>query len=346
MTELAAPPGQASAGGVDRIGHWVGGRRVAGASGAAARCGTRPRSPPRARRSRVARRVPRAPHRADVRDPRARARAARVDRAPPQRQARQGGLRRTRRGRGRPRGGGARVRDPDADPGALLGAGLDGCRRVLDPRLRRGRCSPRVAETASPPGAGRSTGIRTSDGGWPTWAAVERLRGWLDHPLRRMACEKRRRRMALPPMSFRARRGRSGSGERTGGVSMQAIRPARWQKGDVEESARLGGLAHFIARHRWPVIGMWIVLTLFGGFAAGQLSTRWYQSLAVPGKPAYEASQRTLKALRRRRPRTERRRLPHERRRDEEQRRSSRRCSAPRPPCRARARARTSRPAT
>ena len=59
-------------------------------------------------------------------------------------------------------------------------------------------------------------------------------------------------------------------------------------------AGRLGRLAHFTARYRWPVIGAWIVLTLFGGFAAGQLSTRWYQSLAVPGKPAYEASQRTL----------------------------------------------------
>jgi RND superfamily putative drug exporter len=62
-------------------------------------------------------------------------------------------------------------------------------------------------------------------------------------------------------------------------------------------AGRLGDLAHFIAHHRRLVIGTWIVLTLFGGFAAGQLSTRWYQSLAVPGKSAYEASQRTLKAV-------------------------------------------------
>jgi RND superfamily putative drug exporter len=60
---------------------------------------------------------------------------------------------------------------------------------------------------------------------------------------------------------------------------------------------RLGRLAHFIARHRWPVIGVWVVLTLLGGVAAGQLSSRWYQSLSVPGKPAYEGGQRTLKAL-------------------------------------------------
>src|ERR671939_262700 len=62
-------------------------------------------------------------------------------------------------------------------------------------------------------------------------------------------------------------------------------------------SGRLARLGHFTARHRWLVIGVWVVLTLFGGFAAGQLSSRWYQSLSVPGKPAYEASQRTLKAL-------------------------------------------------
>jgi putative drug exporter of the RND superfamily len=56
-------------------------------------------------------------------------------------------------------------------------------------------------------------------------------------------------------------------------------------------------LAHLTTRHRWPVIGAWLVLTLFGGFAAGKVSTRWYQSLAIPGKPAYEASQRTQKSL-------------------------------------------------
>jgi RND superfamily putative drug exporter len=45
------------------------------------------------------------------------------------------------------------------------------------------------------------------------------------------------------------------------------------------------------------VIGAWIVLTLFGGFAAGQVSKRWYQSFSIPGKSAYEANQRTLKAF-------------------------------------------------
>jgi putative drug exporter of the RND superfamily len=59
----------------------------------------------------------------------------------------------------------------------------------------------------------------------------------------------------------------------------------------------LGRLAHVIRRYRWVVIGAWIVLTVFGGFAAGQLSSRWYQSTSVPGKPAYETGQQTLAAF-------------------------------------------------
>jgi len=59
----------------------------------------------------------------------------------------------------------------------------------------------------------------------------------------------------------------------------------------------LARLAHVVARHRWKVISAWIVLTLFGAFAAGQVSKRWYQSFSIPGKSAYEANQRTLKAF-------------------------------------------------
>jgi RND superfamily putative drug exporter len=76
-------------------------------------------------------------------------------------------------------------------------------------------------------------------------------------------------------------------------VSEGASQPARWAKMNEAEGP-LGRLAHFTARHRWPVIGVWVVLTLFGGFAAGKLSSRWYQSFSIPGKSAYEASQRTL----------------------------------------------------
>src|SRR3954469_9196250 len=68
-------------------------------------------------------------------------------------------------------------------------------------------------------------------------------------------------------------------------------------EGTVVREDRLARLAHFTTRFRWPVIVGWIALTIFGGYAAGQLSSRWYQSLAVPGEPAYEASQRTFAAL-------------------------------------------------
>src|SRR5438093_8425104 len=57
----------------------------------------------------------------------------------------------------------------------------------------------------------------------------------------------------------------------------------------------LARLAHWITRHRWLVIGVWIILTLFGAYAAGQVSKRWCQSFSIPGKSAYEANQRTLK---------------------------------------------------
>ena len=59
----------------------------------------------------------------------------------------------------------------------------------------------------------------------------------------------------------------------------------------------LARLAHLTNHHRWAVIGAWAVLTLFGAFAAGEVSNRWYQGLAIPGGPAYEASQRTLHAF-------------------------------------------------
>jgi putative drug exporter of the RND superfamily len=39
------------------------------------------------------------------------------------------------------------------------------------------------------------------------------------------------------------------------------------------------------------------MLTLLGGVSAGKLSTRWYQSTAIPGKPAYETGQRVLEAF-------------------------------------------------
>ena len=56
-------------------------------------------------------------------------------------------------------------------------------------------------------------------------------------------------------------------------------------------------LAHLAIRYRWPMIGLWLLLTVIGVFATSQVSSRWYTATAIPGQPAYEASQRGLQAL-------------------------------------------------
>jgi RND superfamily putative drug exporter len=62
----------------------------------------------------------------------------------------------------------------------------------------------------------------------------------------------------------------------------------------TDELGFLARLAHVVARRRWWVIAIWIVLTVIGAFSAGKLSKRWYQSFSIPGKSAYETSQKTL----------------------------------------------------
>jgi putative drug exporter of the RND superfamily len=57
----------------------------------------------------------------------------------------------------------------------------------------------------------------------------------------------------------------------------------------------LAGLAHLIVRRRRWVIGVWIVLTLFGGFSASQVSKRWLTQFSIPGYPAYVTNQQALK---------------------------------------------------
>src|SRR4051812_38400562 len=56
-------------------------------------------------------------------------------------------------------------------------------------------------------------------------------------------------------------------------------------------------LARIVLSHRKLIAGIWVVLTLFGAFSASQVSKRWFQSFSIPGYSAYEANQRTVKAL-------------------------------------------------
>src|SRR5512133_4214725 len=62
----------------------------------------------------------------------------------------------------------------------------------------------------------------------------------------------------------------------------------------ADKQGALARLALAIMHHRRLVAGAWIVLTIFGAFAAGQVSKRWLEQFSIPGFSAYEANQRTL----------------------------------------------------
>src|SRR5438445_9084234 len=64
-----------------------------------------------------------------------------------------------------------------------------------------------------------------------------------------------------------------------------------------EKTPFLARLAHQIVHYRRVVIGVLVLLTLFGGFSAGQVSKRWFESFSIPGYSAYQANQRTLHAF-------------------------------------------------
>jgi len=59
----------------------------------------------------------------------------------------------------------------------------------------------------------------------------------------------------------------------------------------------VGGLARTVARARWLVVGVWLVLTVAGAVAAGKLSDRWFQEFSIPGYSAYEANSRIFQTF-------------------------------------------------
>ncbi len=59
----------------------------------------------------------------------------------------------------------------------------------------------------------------------------------------------------------------------------------------------LARLAHVVHRRRAFVVAMWIVLTLFGAFAAARVSSRWFESFSIPGYSAYETNQKVVKTF-------------------------------------------------
>ncbi len=56
-------------------------------------------------------------------------------------------------------------------------------------------------------------------------------------------------------------------------------------------------LANYVVHHRRIVIGVWILLTAFGAFSAGQVADRWLEDFSIPGASGYEADQRALAKL-------------------------------------------------
>jgi RND superfamily putative drug exporter len=53
-------------------------------------------------------------------------------------------------------------------------------------------------------------------------------------------------------------------------------------------------LARLVFRRRKTVIGVWLVLTIFGAYSAARVSNRWLEQFSIPGYSGYEANQRTL----------------------------------------------------
>jgi RND superfamily putative drug exporter len=54
-------------------------------------------------------------------------------------------------------------------------------------------------------------------------------------------------------------------------------------------------LARVVLHHRKLFVGAWIALTVFGVFAAKQVSNRWLEQFSIPGYSAYETNQTTLR---------------------------------------------------
>ncbi len=59
----------------------------------------------------------------------------------------------------------------------------------------------------------------------------------------------------------------------------------------------LARLGHAVHGHRKLVVGVWILLTVFGVFATARVSNRWFESFSIPGYSAYETNQKTLKTF-------------------------------------------------
>src|SRR5436190_16624638 len=60
-------------------------------------------------------------------------------------------------------------------------------------------------------------------------------------------------------------------------------------------SPSLARIARFVLRHRWAVIGSWLVLLVVGGIGVGRVSKRLSFDFSLPGQPGYETAKQIEK---------------------------------------------------
>jgi putative drug exporter of the RND superfamily len=63
---------------------------------------------------------------------------------------------------------------------------------------------------------------------------------------------------------------------------------------DAVPSSALGRLASLVLSHRRVVMGIWLVLLVLGGTAAGQVSKRLSFDFSLPGQPGYETASKII----------------------------------------------------
>jgi len=59
----------------------------------------------------------------------------------------------------------------------------------------------------------------------------------------------------------------------------------------------LASLGRYIHRRRFFMLGVWLLLIVFGAFGAKQMSKRWFQQFSIPGYSAYETNQKIVHAF-------------------------------------------------
>src|SRR6266705_850722 len=56
-------------------------------------------------------------------------------------------------------------------------------------------------------------------------------------------------------------------------------------------------LGTLVLRHRKIVVGIWLVLTAFGAFAAPRATNRFLTTFSIPGSASYQANQQIVKTF-------------------------------------------------